>query len=63
MLLTAATSNMTRNIIAALIFRAKKAGNYFVSYRNELYSLDELLSLLTGREVEFAEAETFLKHA
>lgn len=51
---------MSRNIIASLVFRARKSRRFFVEFRGESFGLDELLTMLLGREVEYGEAVSFL---
>lgn len=51
---------MNRNTIGALLFRAKKLGTFFVDYKNSMFTVDELLSMLQGREVDYFEAMSFL---
>ena len=51
---------MSRNLIGALLFRAKRSGQFFIEYLGQTYSVQELLEMLQSREVTYEEAIEFV---
>lgn len=51
---------MSKKKIAALLYAMKKTGESLMSISGELFSADELLTMLFGRAVSELEGERFI---
>jgi hypothetical protein len=54
------SKTMTHAQIAVVLFKMKKTGEELALIGGELFSADELLSFLIGREITESEAQDFI---
>ena len=52
---------MTKGRIGSELYHMKKEGEEVVEIGGELYSADELLTMLLGQEIEEAEGQEFVR--